>query len=82
MVELQGAAAGEDLVAWRAGGGFWAPRHHSLIAAPRHPALTCPSILPALPAHPPQYRTSHNYRSMEYLGPRMFDKIIFSVVSH
>ncbi|GLI60770.1 hypothetical protein VaNZ11_003002 [Volvox africanus] len=27
-----------------------------------------------------QYRTLRNYRCMEYLGPRLFDKIIFAVV--
>ncbi|GIM04796.1 hypothetical protein Vretimale_9300 [Volvox reticuliferus] len=27
-----------------------------------------------------QYRTLRNYRSMEYLGPRLFDKVIFAVV--
>lgn len=27
-----------------------------------------------------QYRTGQNYRSFDYLGPRMFDKVIFAVV--
>ena len=27
-----------------------------------------------------QYRTLRNYCCMEYLGPRLFDKIIFAVV--
>lgn len=27
-----------------------------------------------------QYRTLRNYRAMDYLGPRMFDKVIFAVV--
>ena len=34
-------------------------------------AVACPAL---------QYRTLRNYRSMEYLGPRLFDKIIFAIV--
>lgn len=32
----------------------------------------------APPTVPPQYRTTKNYKSPDYLGPRVADKLIFS----
>ena len=39
--------------------------------------LACPAVAPSLVLLPAQYRTLHNYRNPEYLGPRVMDKLIF-----
>lgn len=54
----------------------WTPQH-TLRPAPRPPPLPppSPSLLPLL-----QYRTTHNYRSAEFLAPRLADKLMVGLL--
>jgi hypothetical protein len=43
------------------------------------PPLPTPPPPPTLPTHP-QYRTTHNYRSAEFLAPRLADKLMVGLL--